>query len=74
MRYFQTSMNATLDLVAMEERVKTFQEATNANASQDFSATTVKSVRIVHTYVFFHFFLSFLVPGCVCEIFRSESK
>ena len=56
MRYFQTSMNATLDLVAMEERVKTFQEATNANASQDFSATTVKSVRIVHTYVFFHFF------------------
>ena len=56
MRYLQTSMNVTLDLVAMEERVKTFQEATNANASQDFSATTVKSVRIAHTYVFFHFF------------------
>ena len=53
MRYLQTSMNVTLDLVAMEERVKTFQEATDANASQDFLATTVKSVRIVHTYVFF---------------------
>jgi len=49
MRYLQTSMNVTPDLVAMEERVKTFQEATNANASQDSLATTVKSVRIVHS-------------------------
>lgn len=57
MRYLQTSMNVTLDLVAMEERVKTFQEATDANANQDFLATTVKSVRIVHTYVFFSFFI-----------------
>ena len=55
MRHLQTSMNVTLDLVAMEERVKTFQEATDANASQDSLATNVKSVRIVHTYVFFHF-------------------
>ena len=57
MRYLQTSMNVTLDLVAMEECVKTFQEATDANANQDFLATTVKSVRIVHTYVLFSFFI-----------------
>ena len=73
MRYLQTSMNVRLDLVAMEERVKTFQEATDANASQDFLATTVKSVRIVHTYVCFHF-LSFLVPRCACKLFHCRSK
>ena len=49
-------MNVTLDLVAMEERVKTFQEATDVSASQDSLATTVKSVRIFRRLVFFSLF------------------
>ena len=42
-------MSVPLDLVAMEEHVKTFQEATNVNASLDSWAMTVKSVHILHS-------------------------
>jgi len=43
-------MNVTLDLAAMEELVKIFQEALNVNASQDFLASIVKSVRIFNIF------------------------
>ena len=36
--------NVILDLVAMVERVRIFQEATDANAEQDSLVNTVKSV------------------------------
>ena len=68
-------MNVTLDLVAMEERVKTFQEATDVNASQDSLATTVKSVRIFRRLVFFSFVLHLLISGCVLSnIFPSNVR
>ena len=42
-------MSVPLDLVAMEEPVKTCQEATNVNAGLDTWAMTVKSVHNLHS-------------------------
>ena len=50
-------MNATLDLAAMEERVKTFQEATDVNAGQDSWASNVKSVGNLHPKYFIFVFV-----------------
>ena len=40
--------NVILDLVAMVERVRIFQEATDANAEQDSLVNTVKSVHTLN--------------------------
>ena len=42
-------MSVPLDRVTIGEDVKTFQEATSVNASQDSWAMTVKSVHILHS-------------------------
>ena len=72
-------MNVPLDLVAMEERVKTFQEATDVNASQDFWASNVKLVSNLHPNYFMFVFCEsfFLVVLCLnlfsCYILPEES-
>ena len=63
-------MNATVDLARMEERVKTFQEATDVNASQDSWASNVKLVGNLHpNYFMFVFCESFLLVVLCLNLF-----
>ena len=72
-------MNATVDLAGMEERVKTFQEATDVNASQDSWASNVKLVDNLHPNYFMFVFCEslFFVVLCLnlfsCYILLEES-
>ena len=72
-------MNATVDLAGMEERVKTFQEVTDVNASQDSWASNVKLVDNLHPNYFMFVFCEslFFVVLCLnlfsCYIFPEES-
>ena len=43
--------NVVLDLVAMVERVRIFQEATDADAEQDSLVNTVKSVHTLNVLI-----------------------
>ena len=47
--------NVILDLVAMVERVRIFQEATDANAEQDSLVNTVKSVHTLNVILVLDF-------------------
>ena len=63
-------MNATVDLAGMEERVKTFQEATDVNASQDSWASNVKLVGNLHpNYFMFVFCESFFFVVLCLNLF-----
>ena len=44
--YCQMSMNASPDLALMEERVRTYQEATDVNVDRDFWESIAKLVGI----------------------------
>ena len=75
--------NVILDLVAMVELVRIFQEATDANAGQDSLVNTVKSVNNLNVilvvgfsvasldrvkFTFYSWFQSFFVYCCHSDV------